>query len=166
MAEPAIVSPGQYCVFPQAAASGRGRQVRKTTSTIGESPEPSGVFHEVSRAERPSQQGRKTTSTIGESPEPSGVFHEVSRAGRPSQQGRKTTSTIGESPEPSGVFHEVSRAGRPSQRGRKTRVVEAWPALRPAGKLKHAPPFFMKFRGPKGPWQQARTGREACPTFR
>src|ERR1035437_9521221 len=33
--------------------------------------------------------------------------------------------------------------------GRKIRVVEAWPALRPAGKLKHAPPFFMKFRGPK-----------------
>src|ERR1035438_4933061 len=24
---------------------------------------------------------------------------------------------------------------------------ETWPAFRPAGKLKHAPPFFMKFRG-------------------
>src|ERR1017187_5394041 len=27
--------------------------------------------------------------------------------------------------------------------------MEAWPAFRPAGKLKHAPPFFMKFRGPR-----------------
>src|SRR5665811_1397729 len=31
-------------------------------------------------------QGRKTTPHIGESPEASGVFHEVSRAERPSQQ--------------------------------------------------------------------------------
>ena len=53
------------------------------------------VFHEVSRAERPSQQSRKTTPHIGESPEASGVFHEVSRAERPSQQGRKTTAGSG-----------------------------------------------------------------------
>src|SRR5665811_1993043 len=40
-------------------------------------------------------QGRKTTPHIGESPEASGVFHEVSRAERPSQQVRKTTAGSG-----------------------------------------------------------------------
>src|ERR1035437_10336662 len=53
------------------------------------------VFHELSRAEGPSQQVRKSTPHIGESPEASGVFHEVSRAERPSQQGRKTTAGSG-----------------------------------------------------------------------
>src|SRR5665811_1797684 len=53
------------------------------------------VFHEVSRAEGPSQQSRKTTPHIGESPEAYGVFHEVSRAEGPSQQGRKTTAGSG-----------------------------------------------------------------------
>src|SRR5665811_444709 len=101
-------------------AEGPSQQSRKTTAHIGESPEAYGVFHEVSRAEGPSQQGRKTTAHIGESPEAYGVFHEVSRAAGPSQQGRKTTAHIGESPEAYGVFHEVSRAAGPSQQGRKT----------------------------------------------
>src|ERR1035437_1448324 len=46
------------------------------------------------------------------------------------------------------VFHQLSRAEGPSQQGRKTTGMAG---LRPAGKLKHAPPliveFFMGFRG-------------------
>jgi|SRR5580700_1934529 len=41
------------------------------------------VFHELSRAEGPSQQGRKTTSHTRESPERREVFHEISRAEGP-----------------------------------------------------------------------------------
>jgi hypothetical protein len=38
--------------------------------------------------------------------------------------------------------------GKP-RTGSKSTGIEAWPALRPAGKPKRAPPFFTKFRGPK-----------------
>src|ERR1035438_9409276 len=45
------------------------------------------------------------------------------------------------------------------RQGRKTTCMEAWPAFRPAGKLKHAPPksaSFHEISRAEGPSQQAR----------
>ena len=52
---------------------------------------PCEVFHEVSRAERPSQQGRKTPAfrpvgKLKHAPPSASVFHEISRADGPGQQ--------------------------------------------------------------------------------
>ena len=51
------------------------------------------------------------------------------------------------------VFGHTAKMGRTlpgkPRTGSKSTGIEAWPALRPAGKLKRAPPFFTKFRGPK-----------------
>src|SRR5450759_898342 len=93
---------GEWAVTAGTRGQARRGQGRKTTAHIGESPEAYGVFHEVSRAEGPSQQSRKTTPHIGESPEAYGVFHEVSRAEGPSQQGRKTPRPHARAPAGSG----------------------------------------------------------------
>src|SRR5450756_2421498 len=56
---------GEWAVTAGTRGQARRAQSRKTTPHIGESPEAYGVFHEVSRAEGPSQQGRKTTAGSG-----------------------------------------------------------------------------------------------------
>src|ERR1700686_874943 len=75
----------------------RERQGRKTPPSVR--PlfpiySPRRVFHEVSRAERPSQQGRKTSAfrpaaRLKRAPPKVSVFHEISRADGPGQQTTK-----------------------------------------------------------------------------
>jgi len=81
------------------------------------------------------------------------VFHEVSRAERPSQQGRKThRGTRFQDPGTDKTAMDFRRL-LPEIRWQSCLSpegpVSGTAGLRPAGKLKHAPRFFMKFRGPR-----------------
>src|ERR1700722_16891859 len=93
----------------KAPADCRRRQDRKTTARRRKPP----AFRPVGK--------------LKHAPPRTSVFHEVSRAGRPSQQGRKTTAhrrkppafrpvgKLKHAPPRTSAFHEVSRAERPSQ---------------------------------------------------
>src|SRR5665811_2177031 len=80
------------------------------------------VFHELSRAEGPSQQGRKATAGSGSEPgdrqDWQRIFGKMRRKSMPvlSVPG----ALVGGDEVSMAVFHEVSRAERPSQQSRKT----------------------------------------------
>ena len=118
-------------------AAGRGRPAR-TRGPPHHLPSRRGrsVFHEVSRAERPSQQSRKTNpGSRSRKPGTDGTASEfpAKGAGNPWQSRQSPEGTVAGG----AVFHEVSRGEGPFKQRRKNSGAAG---LRPAGKLKHAPP--------------------------
>jgi 2-polyprenyl-6-hydroxyphenyl methylase/3-demethylubiquinone-9 3-methyltransferase len=82
----------------------------------------------------------------------------VGQALPPANRSGSDQELAGESACPT-FFHGISRAVGPFKQGRKNRIEKplAWPAFRPAGKLKHAPPKASVFHGisrAAGPSQQ------------
>src|ERR1035437_8257358 len=81
------------------------------------------VFHELSRAEGPSQQGRKTTG-VEWAPNPgtdrTGSEFPAKCAGNPCQSCQSPGALVGGDEVSMAVFHELSRAEGPSQQSRKT----------------------------------------------
>jgi hypothetical protein len=86
----------------------------------------------------------------------------VGQALPPANRSGSDQELAGESACPT-FFHGISRAVGPFKQGRKNRIEKplAWPAFRPAGKLKHAPPKASVFHGisrAEGPFKQTTKG--------